>query len=186
MNIIVITAAGRIVVRPDTTWEKDNEDLYLPEDIRRLSYAPALFSRICKPGRSIGGKFTSRYYDGFGYGVLLYPEDWIDGSAEGYAEACCLDHSSFLGFPLLGLEESGEDFVLRRDGGELCRVSADVRECIGNAIEALSRRIYVRTGDLVAVELRDREPFFDRGQGNTGLKGMFGDRVLVDFDIIVE
>ena len=33
MNIPVITASGKVIVRPDTTWERDNEDVYIM-DIR--------------------------------------------------------------------------------------------------------------------------------------------------------
>ena len=46
MNIIVKTSTGRIVVRPDTTWEKDNEDFYPPEFVDELTYSPVLFARI--------------------------------------------------------------------------------------------------------------------------------------------
>ena len=100
MNIIVKTSSGHITVRPDTTWEKDNEDFYPPEFVDELTYSPVLFARILKPGRSVGRKFASRYYDSIGFGVLLYPENMLDGTPEGYAQAICLDHTSFLPSPM--------------------------------------------------------------------------------------
>ena len=95
MNIPVITASGKVIVRPDTTWERDNEDVYLPEFVNSLSWTPVFFARVSKPGRSIGRAFASRYYDGIGFGVLLYPDDLLDGSEEGFACASCLDKVTF-------------------------------------------------------------------------------------------
>ena len=60
MNIIVKTASGHLIVRPDTTREKDNEDLYVPDEVSSLSFTPVLAGRITKPGRSVGLKFTPR------------------------------------------------------------------------------------------------------------------------------
>lgn len=54
MNIIVKTASGKYIVRPDTTWEKDNEDFFPPDYISKISFTPVLFARISKPGKSIG------------------------------------------------------------------------------------------------------------------------------------
>ena len=61
MNIIVKTYAGNIIVRPDTTWEKDNEDFYPQDFIRTLTYTPVLFARISKPGKSVGLGVVPRY-----------------------------------------------------------------------------------------------------------------------------
>ena len=117
MNIIVRTASGKYIVRPDTTWEKDNEDLYLPEFVDGVSYTPVLFARICKPGRSIGRNFAARYYDSVNYGILLYPADHIDDGPECFAESLTLDHTSFLPAPLLPVGElSGAGFALMKNG----------------------------------------------------------------------
>lgn len=59
MNIIVKTASGHIIVRPDTTWEKDNEDVFLQDFIDTLTFAPVMFARVCKPGNaSVQGSLT--------------------------------------------------------------------------------------------------------------------------------
>ncbi len=118
MNIIVKTSSGHITVRPDTTWEKDNEDFYPPEFVDELTYSPVLFARILKPGRSVGRKFASRYYDSIGFGVLLYPENMLDGTPEGYAQAICLDHTSFLPSPMFPperLEKKGHFRLFRNE-----------------------------------------------------------------------
>ena len=116
MNIVVKTASGRIITRPSTTLEKNNSDLYVPDFVDSLSYTPVMFARICGSARSIGVKFAGRYYDSINYGVLLYPDNLLQGK-EGFACASCLDHTSFLPAPLyntvtVGVE--GNEFILSK------------------------------------------------------------------------
>lgn len=188
MNILVKTPSGHIVTRPDTTWERDNEDLYLPDSVSRLSYTPVLFARICKPGRSIGRKFASRYYDALNYGVLLYPEDYMDGSEEGFACASCLDHTSFLPSPFLPVDslEKGVGFRIEKNGSMLFETGGETIEMIEQAIEEVTARIYIRTGDLIAIELQPRSAVFERSEGNIRITGQTGGAASVDFNIIVE
>ena len=57
MNIVVLSPSGKTFVRPDTTWERDNEDFYVPEFISRIIASRVLYVSVCKPGRSVGEKF---------------------------------------------------------------------------------------------------------------------------------
>lgn len=183
MNIIIKTFGGHIIVRPDTTWEKDNEDLYLPDEISSISFTPVLFARITKPGRSVGLKFTPRYFDTFAYGVLLYPDDLEDGSPEGFACASCLDHTSFL--PGETAPKSGivnTEFRLFRNGAEIFSCTGGDISMIEKAIEEATRRIYIRTGDLIAIELQSRRPLMTRKEGNVHMTAA----PSTDFNIIVE
>lgn len=187
MNIVIKTAKGATVTRPDTTWERDNEDLYLPDFVSEMSYTPVLFARICKPGRSISKKFASRYYDAINYGVLLYPEDMINGDEEGYAAASCLDHSSFLPSPFNEIESLSESsFILSKDENIIFSSSKADTEIIESAIEDVTKTIYIRTGDIVAIELQGRQHLFDRKDGNAHIHGKFLEKALIDFKIIVE
>jgi len=194
MNIIVKTADGRCIVRPDTTWERDNEDFYPQEDISALSYTPVLFARISKPGRSVSARFADRYYDGIGFGVLLYPEDMLDGSETGFACASCLDHSSFLPFPVydkLTLGQEDNVFVLSRKRQASERFSrifsygAGSRKMIEQAIEEATRYIYIRTGDLLAIELQPRERMCSREDGSTQVKALWCGNDLMEFNIVM-
>lgn len=189
MNILVKTASGHVTVRPDTTWERDNEDLYLPDSVTRLSYTPVLFARISKPGRSISRKFASRYYDAVNYGVLLYPEDYMDGSEEGFACASCLDHTSFLPSPFylpLVLGNPGNVFELKKGDETIFSTEGETLEMIEQAIEEATARIYIRTGDILAIELKPRTLIFDRNEGNIQITGHYCENRSVDFKIIVE
>ena len=54
------------------------------------------------------------------------------------------------------------------------------------ALVEATRRIYVRTGDIIAVELGPRRAFYSREDGNVRMEGTYGERKLLDFNIIVE
>ncbi len=186
MNIIVKTGAGNVIVRPDTTWEKDNEDLFPQDFIKTLTFTPVLFARICKPGKSVGLRFASRYYDAANYGILLYPENIIGGGAEDFAAASCIDHTSFLPAPLYQkcvLENRENEFVLYRNGDEIYGASADGLEIIEKAIEEATRRIYIRTGDIIAVELAERAPLWEKEDGAICITGTFCENKTIDFNI---
>lgn len=186
MNIIVKTSDGKCIVRPDTTWEKDAEDLYVPEFVNGLGYTPVLFARISKPGRSVSAKFASRYYDAVGYGVLLYPEDMLDGSETGFACASCLDHTSFLPAPFFGTETLGKGnaFRLLAGGKELFSHDASTTDMIEKAIEEATRFIYIRTGDILAIEIQPREHLVSRKDGSIHVNSSFCGNDLGDFKIV--
>lgn len=187
MNIVVRTAGGHFVVRPDTTLERNSGDLYLPEDVTSLSYTPVLFARICKPGKAVGAAFASRYYDCVGYGILIYPDDYDDGSPEGYAAACCLDHTSYLTSPMyqsvvLGHEENV--FRLLLDGKEVYSTSCGTVGMIEEAIVEATKRMYIRGVDIIAVELKSRSPLCMRDCGQVQVDASYCDNYLMDFKII--
>lgn len=163
MNIIVKTASNHYVVRPDTTWERDFEDFFPPEFVSSLGFTPVLTARISKPGRSIGRKFAERYYDFAGFGVLLYPCDLLDGSAEGFACASCLDHTSFIKMPDKPVSEL-DSFKLSTEFAVLFESEkvSGASEIIEEAIFEATKYIYIRTGDLIAIELDGIKPLVSR------------------------
>lgn len=187
MNIVTLTYGGRTVVRPDTTWEKDNEDLFVPEFVDCLTFTPVVFARISKPGRSIGRSFVHRYFEKVGCGILLYPEDFISGGApEGFAQACCLDHTSFLPGELAGKDAVwGGDFVASADGREFFRSPLPPLSVIEDGISEVSRFCYLRIGDLVAVEIAGRMELCRRDSGSLChiVAGNAGNAPVLDFNI---
>lgn len=187
MNIVTLTAKGNVLVRPDTTWERDNEDFYVPEFVSSLLYSPILFARISKPGRSIGGKFASRYYDAIGYGMLLYPADLLNRDEQGWACASCLDHTSFLPYPLYSPVTFGQDgnsFVLRRDGKTLYTCKSLYKSEVEAAISKVSGICYLRTGDMVAIELAPPAELCDRTDHKTCISGEYCGNAVMEFNII--
>ena len=133
MNIIVKPHGSDLCYcRPDTTWERENKDFYVPDCVSEMHWAPVIFVRISKAGKCISPKFASRYYDSYNYGTLLYcrPEN-------GDSLISCADHTSLLPSPSLKGEEMNDD----------------ERMLVEDAICKASKLISVRIGDYVAVEL---------------------------------
>lgn len=184
MNIIVKTTSGHIIVRPDTTWEKDSEDFFPPEFVTELSYTPVFFARICKPGRSVGEKFASRYYDGIGYGVLLYPENLMDGHELSFAQACCLDHTSFLPAPFLEKTQAASFDVCKGTEVLASFESPSLAE-IDAAIAEATRFVYIRTGDLLAIELDGRKTLCKRSEGSVEVATNVGGEPSMKFNIVM-
>jgi len=191
MNIVVRTANGNIIVRPDTTWEKDNEDLYLPDDVETLTYTPIMFVRVSRPGRSVGIKFVKRYYDYVNFGILLYPENYIQVGEEGFACASCLDHTSFLPSPLynpITIGVPGNQFVIygEKDSKEkLFSFEPSGLEEIENAFVQASKHVYLRTGDMVAIELAERKLLMRKEDKKMNISGTWCNNPLLDFNIII-
>ena len=171
-------------MRPDTTWKRGNDDFYAPEFVERLTAAPVFFVRVCKAGRSVGVRFAERYYDSVGCGLLLYPENLIGSSQEGFATACCLDRTTFLTYPEMDRDLSGNQFSLNAGKKVFyCGPTPDAAT-IGKAIEEVSRFCYLRTGDYIAIELDARKDICSRADGSVEVKGDFCGNGTLDFRII--
>lgn len=149
MNITVLTADGKVVVRPDTTRVKDEEEVWLPEDTERIFWAPVIYSRLTKSGKCIAGKFAGRYFSQAGIGLLFYP---LQGdSPEDYAHSLCIDRTSALKLQFNPLEKG--EMTLTIDGKESFRASFDIAKVLSEALEKASRHTLQRLGDIIAVEL---------------------------------
>ena len=160
MNIVVRTYSGKIVTRPDTSWKSRDDSFYAPEFVKKASISPIMFLRICRAGKCIAEKFADRYYDRAGYGFLIYAENLIDGSEDGFSSASCLDHTSF--FPDLNLDRDLEgspsaDFEIRDgENSALCSVKGLTYDGMNSLIELASGRCLLRASDIVAEELGPR------------------------------
>jgi len=188
MNIPVLTSSGKVIVRPDTSWKMNLDASYFPEDVNTVEWSPVIFARISRPGKCIGAKFADRYYDGIGYGVLLYPADYLDGSPEGFAEASCLDHSSYLATPVynkITLGRPDNEFVLVKDGEEIFRYNSANCKMIEDALAKVSSRVFLRNGDFLAIELQKRQILCERGMEKTSVKGTFCNNEILDFKVIL-
>ncbi len=184
MNIVVRHLDGTCTCRPDTTWERENKDIYAIPAVNAYRFTPVLFVRVSKAGKCVGYKFTSRYYDGFNFGVLLYgglrtgtsaaesgtESGEASGNASGLHWSSCLDHSSILPFPLynpLVLENDDKEFRLRKNGTVLFRTGEGSAETVGNAIAEVSELVSLRIGDIVAIELQEPLPLAGRPSADT-------------------
>ena len=198
MNIITRPQGSDLCYcRPDTTWERENKDFYVPDSVDTLYWTPIVFVRISKAGKCIGNKFVSRYYDAYNYGVLLYcnripachPEgvchpERSEGSLS-IAFTSCADHTSRLPFPLQDVEtlDDGNIYKVYRNGEEIFSGAAE-KTVVEDTICRASQTTSLRIGDFVAVELDVLKPLAGAGDGQVVLKGGLSDSDLYDFKLL--
>ena len=181
MNIIVKPQGSDLCYcRPDTTWERENRDFYVPDSVDSLYWAPVIFARVSKAGKCINPKFASRYYDAFNFGMLMYTGD------DAVAFTSCADHTSILPSPLYNaVVTEGEDNVYHVEkGGEAIFSIRPDKEAVEEAICRASRLTSVRIGDFVAVELDDRKLLAARKDGEACIKGTFCENEIYGFKVI--
>ena len=52
MNIVVKPyGCDLCYCRPDTTWEKESRDLYIPDSVEKALLTPVAFARVSKAGK---------------------------------------------------------------------------------------------------------------------------------------
>lgn len=193
MNIAVVTTSNEYFIRPDITWERKNSDLFIADSIRKISFTPVLFTKLSKPGKSIGLRFTGRYYESINYGVLIYAEDLVEKGNVGFAQANCIDNTSFLPMPLynkLTLNNFDNEFILKMDGKEIFKYYNKDEKLINRAISTASGMSYLKIGDMVAIELDERKLLFDRDKlaADTEfvhISGTYCENETIDFKIIL-
>jgi hypothetical protein len=206
MNIIVRTAGGRVIARPDTTWVRKNEDFFPPDFVTALSFTPVLYARISKAGRCVGADFACRHFGETGFGLLLYPADLLTvggacgadgldvcnpggfGDAWSVAAASCMDRTSYLPDLRENSFETLDDFCIHKKEDVVFRSGRmEAERLMAEAVVETSRIMYLRRDDLLAVELAAPAPFWSRTEGNAEIRAVAGgNNPLLDFNIIVE
>jgi hypothetical protein len=186
MNIIVKPyGCDRCYCRPDTTWERENRDFYSPECVYEIYHTPVLFARISKAGKCIGPKFVSRYYDGIGFGMLIYCRFGENESREKTITfGSCADHTSILPHPLYNpvvLESEDNTFEMTEDGTQAYSVAGGLEKTsmLQEAICKASEITSLRIGDFVAVELTEMQEV--KGKH---IKASYCGNDTIDFKII--
>ena len=95
-----------------------------------------------------------------------------------------LDHTSFLPDPKLSIEEAdGLSFTVKMDGVNIFEDTVQAGQLLDNAVCEATKRLYIRTGDIIAVELAARTPLCTRTDGNREISGTAGDDASMSFRI---
>ena len=192
MNIIVKPYGSDLCYcRPDTTWERENRDLYSPDCVNAWNWAPVIFARISKAGKCISPKFASRYYDSLSFGTLLYI-----GGAD-VASGSCVDHTSILPLPLFNpvvMETEGNKFEVMKNeelvfsletpASGLLQDGLSLLQAAEAAICKASQLTSLRIGDYVAVELAPAALLAEKPEGSLSLKATFCENEIFNFKII--
>jgi hypothetical protein len=192
MNIVVKPyGSDMCCCRPDTTWERENRDLYSPECVNAWEWTPVLFARISKAGKCISPKFASRYYDSLNFGALLY----IGGADK--ACGSCADHTSILPLPLFNpvvMESEGNKFEVVKNEEVIFSLEtpvADSLQDIAKLLQAAEKAICrasqltsLRIGDYVAVELAPASVLAEKTEGSLSFKATFCENEIFNFKVI--
>ena len=192
MNIIVKPYGSDLCYcRPDTTWERENRDLYSPDCVNAWNWTPVIFARISKAGKCISPKFASRYYDSLNFGTLLYI-----GGAD-VASGSCVDHTSILPLPLFNpvvLETEGNKFEVVKNEKPIFSLETPGADCLQDgstllqaaeaAICKASQLTSLRIGDYVAVELAPASVLAEKTEGSLSFKATFCENEIFNFKII--
>ncbi len=181
MNITVIDSEGRISCRPDTTWEREDKDFFVPDEVEALSYAPVLFAKMSRAGKCIGEKFADRYYETICWGVLLY--------VEGHPSGAFFDRTSVLPAAVYSkhtLDLPENEFCFSRNGEVIYSTEAgeNARARICKALADASKIVSQRIGDIVAIELAPQQQLASRNDGEISIAGSWCENPLFDFRII--
>ena len=183
MNIVVKPyGSDMCYCRPDTTWERENRDLYSPDCVNAWNWTPVVFARVSKAGKCISPKFASRYYDSLNFGALLYI-----GGAD-VASGSCVDHTSILPLPLYNpavFETEGNRFEVTKNGEVI--FSSEITGLIQAAEEAIckaSQLTSLRIGDYVAVELAPASLLAEKTEGSLSFKATFCENEIFSFKVI--
>lgn len=185
MNILIEHPGHRVTYRPDTTWEKNGGDFYPQDDISRLFFSPVLYARILKPGRSIVPRFAHRHYDSAGYGLLFYDGEKIEaGGLTSFSEASCIDRTSFLPYPAPEIPLGGV-YRIECNGKEVFQGNGGSTTALEASLVHISSHIYLRTGDMVCLELSPAAFLAERSEGDLRIKGMLDGTPLFEFQVIV-
>lgn len=182
MNIIVFENGAISELRPDSTWERENKDLYVPDGIKGYTFRPVLFAKCLKSGKAVAEKFAERYFESVGWGVLLTPE--IEGLAS--AQLACYDSTSYLSFPLYNKvvinSGYGNEFAVESPcGSEVFKVetSEAMLAELGKAVSAVSKVMSFKTGDFICVPLDEA-----RKLPSNELRATFAVNTVLDFKLI--
>lgn len=142
MNIAVLTAEGKVIVRTDNTLVRDSADFYVPDFVRSVRISPVVFVEISSPCRCCDPKFASRHLGLAGAGALLH-------CCDEESESACIDRTTYISGPRIPYAEIGGK-ELRFTGRTIGLPS---RETIEDAFGRINSRVYLRTGDLICIEL---------------------------------
>lgn len=181
MNITVVGSNGEINCRPDTTWEREDKDFFVPDEVNGFSFTPVMFVKMSRAGKCIGEKFAQRYYETVCFGMLLKAED--DPSGDFY------DRSSILPAAMYSkhtLENPENEFNLMLNGQATFKEKIGEGACqrIDGALSIASKVVSQRIGDIVAIELAPGKHLISRTDSEGTVSGTWCENQLFEFRII--
>lgn len=158
MNIVLFNNNSKFYYfRPDISLNRDCNDYFCPEGINELAAIPFIYIKMERAAKAVSAKFASRYYKNAGYGLILNAKG-LETPEEpaSWNTARSLDNTLYItpAIPLERFECSG--------------CPTEMTELFNRKIEEITKFSSLRTGDLVCMEMTDRETIYEKRAAVSG------------------
>jgi acylpyruvate hydrolase len=182
MNIAVFSEkSGEFYFKPDNTLVRGASDFFMPAFIQKLSASNAIVIRIIRPAKYISAQFAKRYYDEIGFGILLYPDNLMEGSTIlSSGTSLALDRTSYTTEEFFSKEDLSEELTFsNKEKRFTYTIGVQYLEKVDIAIEKISMYSSLKSGDLIFIELSNRYEI----AAETEIEITYSDKSLLDFFI---
>lgn len=148
----------QLYLKPDTALLVNKKPFFLPHFSDKITAHAAVVVKISKMGRCINSKFASRYYSELAPAVNFMALDNDLNDVDKVTKAVAFDNSMAVGefVEVDALATQSDHFVWLLNDQPLA--VDGLIEDLNNAVAQVSNYITLRMGDMVAVDLKMKEP----------------------------
>lgn len=183
MNLIVVPEnKSSFYYRPDSTLIRDLRAYYLPEEVDQIRVSPVIAIRLRKPGKAIAPRFAERYWDSFGFGLLIHPH--LHNQDQAYCEFVenSLDFTTLIPLKNHPIQNFSDPLHVRfLINGTPCYETQELplQAQWPDLMALVSNHCSLRVGDLILVSLTKEIPV----QVGSKLTAQWNEEVLFDLEI---
>lgn len=162
MNLIILPKDQPLFrYRPDSTLIRDLSVYYLPDQVQALLATPVLSIRMRRPGKAIATRFAERYWESFGFGLLLYPQLWDTEAPHREFIENAMDFTSLIPLKTVSMDQyPAQQLPTYQINGQQWPASLqypDLNTC-AERLSEVSHYCSLRIGDLLLWELDTPRP----------------------------
>lgn len=187
MNIIVFPHKTKeFFFKPDSSLVRDSKDFFPPDFVKEISVALSVVVKIAKAAKHTPSEHANRYYNEWGFGLILYPENLLKSACVNLfsiGKALSPDNTAYVTDRFLSIDEIRKIDYLKFTIDNIVLfnniLEIDFQTEIDKSIEEVSKYSSLKSGDLIFIEIIERVPV---NIGNN-LKLSYSDQVYLDFCI---
>jgi len=178
VNIVVVSHnTGNFFFKPDNTLVRDSKDFFPPGFVTDISVALSVVVKISRSSKCTLREYAGRYYNEWGFGLILYPENLL------VEKAISMDNTAYVTEKLLPIDKINNigqlNFLLDNTLVFDNTIGDNFQTEINKSIEDISKYSSLKSGDLIYIEATERIP---ASIGNR-LKVSYSGQTYLDFCI---
>ncbi|MEN6619632.1 MAG: hypothetical protein ABFC28_09130 [Rikenellaceae bacterium] len=166
MNIIVFPhKIQEFFFKPDSSLVRGSEDYFPPDIVKEMSVALSVVVKIAKSAKCISGGFAARYYNEYGLGITIYPDNLINSALNtifSSGKALSSDNTAYVTEKFFSIDNirNGGCLVFMINEKVIFNSSfgSELKADIDKSLEDATQYITLKRGDLLFLELTEREP----------------------------